>query len=490
MRVIPDFFKNKASLFTLLYAAVTLLFISRHELFNDELYVWTVLQNIPLADIPEHVTVDGQPLIFFLLLAPFAKAGLPVEFLQFLCWAASVTAVFLLYRFAPFSWPVKAAISISAPMLYWYPVVARSYSFFPPLAFGLAVLFPKTAELSREGIKSSNRRKYGIMLLSCCILAGMTPNIHFVFDMFGGMTFIYFAYDQFVRKHDFSRLNIAAAGIFVFLLAVPAVQTVIASHADVEYARTTPFSFVIEDSLKTSVDFFSSSLNSALNTSSLPFINNIVPVHLLLFCILLVILFRYSRRIFFFVLIPILFHISICILKYPVFYPFRTYTIHIILVTGLWIFFNIVKLPDHIKKFSEILISVFMLCTFPTAVEIIILDYNRPFSAEKRITDYIKKNIPAASSSKIYVFDSPRFAATGYYLPDRDMFTVDDQKVKIASTIAKRPHPKPETPAFDEKTNKYTITVPEDEHKYERLEKILCIEDAIVLNACIYKITK
>src|SRR5574344_994057 len=135
--------KHQVFILTFIYASVTLSFIPHHEMFQDEINVWAVLKNVPLAELPRHVTLDGHPIIYFLLLYPFAQLCLPVEFLHFISWSSSVTAVFLLLRYSPFSFPTKLIITFSAPYLYWFPVVARSYSVFSPVIFTIAILYHK-----------------------------------------------------------------------------------------------------------------------------------------------------------------------------------------------------------------------------------------------------------------------------------------------------------------------------------------------------------
>src|SRR5574344_1734 len=109
-KVIAFIKKHHVYILTFIYACVTLVFITRHEMFQDEIDVWAVLTNVPLAELPKHVTLAGHPTIYFLLLYPFAKLGFHIEFLHFISWSASAAAVFLLLRYSPFSFPTKLII--------------------------------------------------------------------------------------------------------------------------------------------------------------------------------------------------------------------------------------------------------------------------------------------------------------------------------------------------------------------------------------------
>ena len=123
-----------------------MIFVINHEIWADEAQVWLIVKNLSIPEMLKHLVNEGHPAFFYLLIMPFAKAGFPIFSMQIICWLCSSAAVFLLLQFSPFSKFSKFAITASAGMFYFFPVIARSYSIIPLLVFALAVLYPKAKE--------------------------------------------------------------------------------------------------------------------------------------------------------------------------------------------------------------------------------------------------------------------------------------------------------------------------------------------------------
>ena len=95
-------------------------------------------------------------------------------------------AVFLLLQFSPFNGFAKFAVITSAGFLYFFPVIARSYSIIPLLVFALAVLYPKAKE---------KPFLYAILLV---ILA----NTHVIMFAFCALLAVFFFLDNVLKNSE------------------------------------------------------------------------------------------------------------------------------------------------------------------------------------------------------------------------------------------------------------------------------------------------
>ncbi|HEX5760496.1 MAG TPA: hypothetical protein VF121_15020 [Thermoanaerobaculia bacterium] len=127
------------------YALVTAVTAWHHEPWRDEADAWLIARD---ASVPElfRLTESGSPALWYLLLMPLAKLGLPYGSMHVLhlaiAWAA---AAVLLFR-APFSRALRLLIAFSYFVLCEYAVVARSYALTMLLLFVLAALWGRRFE--------------------------------------------------------------------------------------------------------------------------------------------------------------------------------------------------------------------------------------------------------------------------------------------------------------------------------------------------------
>ena len=143
---------------TMLYALFTLIMVFHHEIWADEAQAWLIAKNLSIFDFSlfKHLVNEGHPPFFYLLIMPFAKLNTSIIFMQILCWFCSVVSVFLLLKKSPFNNFCKFSIVISGGFLYFFPVIARSYSMIPLLIFIAAILYKKQDIL---GLKEKEMQK-------------------------------------------------------------------------------------------------------------------------------------------------------------------------------------------------------------------------------------------------------------------------------------------------------------------------------------------
>lgn len=124
-----------------LYAGLVLVGVFHHEPWRDEALVWNQARNNSLWQILDNVKYSGTPALSFLVLVPFAKAGLPYIASGIVHAALATVAVALLLFFSKFSLITKILFTFSYFMAYEYAVIARNYVETIVILFALATLY-------------------------------------------------------------------------------------------------------------------------------------------------------------------------------------------------------------------------------------------------------------------------------------------------------------------------------------------------------------
>ena len=129
-----------------LFGILTLFFLLHHEIWADEAQVWLVVRDLDVLGILKHVRTEGHPLLWYFIIAPFAKLNLPVFSMQIVNWFFVLLGASFLILKSPFNEFSKVSILISSAFLYWFPIISRSYCLIPILVFLLAWLYKKQKE--------------------------------------------------------------------------------------------------------------------------------------------------------------------------------------------------------------------------------------------------------------------------------------------------------------------------------------------------------
>lgn len=194
----------------LLYSAINIVLLLHHEPWEDEAHTWLVARDLDIISIFNQMAYDGTPALWYMLLVPFAKTGLPYisEFILHLMIAIAAVTVFVLY--APFSKVTKVLFIFSYYMAYEYSIIARSYCLSILLLFLIAALY-------------SNRFEHPLWYALLIFLLFNT-NAHSVF-IASSLT-ILFAWEFYRDKVKVRRLKIAVlimclGGLFSFLQLLP-----------------------------------------------------------------------------------------------------------------------------------------------------------------------------------------------------------------------------------------------------------------------------
>lgn len=85
---------------------------------------------------------EGHFLLWYLILMPFAKLGLPYCTTNIISWALTCVSVWLILHKAPFKFYKRVLLIFTFPMLYLFPIISRCYCLIP-LSIVLMCIFYK-----------------------------------------------------------------------------------------------------------------------------------------------------------------------------------------------------------------------------------------------------------------------------------------------------------------------------------------------------------
>jgi hypothetical protein len=138
------------------FIIISIVLMCFHEPWRDEAQVWLYVRDNSLWGLFTHLHFEGHPFVWFLLVFPLAKLGLPYASMFVLCLILSSVTVWLIAFKSPFHYVVKILIIYSCLIAYQYNIVARNYVLLPLFLVAIAVLFKERY--------SSKPLLYGILL--------------------------------------------------------------------------------------------------------------------------------------------------------------------------------------------------------------------------------------------------------------------------------------------------------------------------------------
>jgi hypothetical protein len=128
------------------FAAVTAFVAAHHEPWRDEADAWLVVRDIDFSQFFDWTRHAGTPALWYGLLAPFARAGLPYESQKVLHLIVATAAVSIFVGRAPISRLTKVLTVFSYYFAYEYSVIVRSYALAILLTFAAAALWRSRAD--------------------------------------------------------------------------------------------------------------------------------------------------------------------------------------------------------------------------------------------------------------------------------------------------------------------------------------------------------
>lgn len=407
----------KNILFTVLYGIFTIILVFHHEIWADEAQVWMLAKSLSIPELFRHLVNEGHPSFFYLLMMPFAKLGLSAFVMQIACWLSMCVSVFLLLQFSPFNRFAKFSIITSAGFLYFFPVIARSYSILPLLVFSLAILYPKA---------KNHPYLYAVFLVLCA-------NTHIIMYAFCGILTLFFLWENLIKNSDNEQKKKFFAPFIIIFIGLLAVFLQLHGTTSSNAVIKIDSANILSSTVKVASEFFINAYdNQYPEIKSIMFPNFgmfAVLGSVILYISFFITLFVKNKKLFTLASLGILFQIVIYVIGYNHWiFVTRIFCAHLILMFCFWLLLKSGGLSSKAKTVLNTSIGIFFLLTMLNGLKYSVLELIHPYSGAKETAEYIEKNIDKQTS--IIVTDNePYSMAVVYYLDGkRDIHSVFNDK--------------------------------------------------------------
>lgn len=158
------------------YAAATLLVALRHEPWRDEADAWLLLRDGGVGTMFARSGYIGMPALWYLLVAPLVKLGLPYVSMTILNVVIAWAAALLFLVAAPFPRWARVLVVFSYPLAYEYAVIARPYALLTLLLFAAVASWRRPMPFAIAIAFLANTTPHGLMLAAILGALSLTWN--------------------------------------------------------------------------------------------------------------------------------------------------------------------------------------------------------------------------------------------------------------------------------------------------------------------------
>ncbi|CAA6821210.1 MAG: Unknown protein [uncultured Thiotrichaceae bacterium] len=130
--------RNQEMIVFLLYLCCVLTIAGHHEAWRDEAQAWLLSRDLSFFQLINHISYEGTPALWHLILMLFSKTGFPYETIKYINITIIAFSAFVFLRFSPFTLLTKTLFIFSYYMAWEYSIIARSYSVSIAIIFSIA----------------------------------------------------------------------------------------------------------------------------------------------------------------------------------------------------------------------------------------------------------------------------------------------------------------------------------------------------------------
>ena len=363
---------------------------AHHEPFCDELNVYMAIQHFDFMGLARYIFNDGNLPGFYLLSYLPVKLGLPFASMQLMCAFFSAAAVFLLLNFSPFPFWFSIVAALSAPMLYFFPVICRPYSLIPFLVAGAAASWP--------GENGKEQQHENIAWIVFSFFAVCIALNHVVVFMFAFCLLMMFLRARLSKEGKPGKMTVALSAAILMALLFVIAESFNALGTNAMYSVNLTWTEKIKSVI---VPFFAVFFDA---TNSNIFYHSSFPNAGLLFGmgIFFSILIFFSALIYFFFIdvyvglaaaASVFFPLYIYLSHYSVIMPNRVYITHLIFLFFLWISLKKNNISLAKRNCGIAIMAGMFLISIPSSVYFCITDNKGYFSSAEKAAEYINSNI-------------------------------------------------------------------------------------------------
>ncbi len=398
---------NKSNIFLIfIYILITIILLFHHEIWRDEAQAWCIVRDLGLIDIFKMSRIEGHPILWYLLLYPFAKLGFSVISMQIISLLFVLAAVIVFVFKSPFNYFQKCIFCFSAGMLYYLPVIARNYALIPICLFIIAVLW-------------KDRHKH-IWLYSLAII--MLSQTHLYMLGFSFILFCLLIYELCKKYNEEKQIKVLYP---LIMLAINFLSVFFI------FNHTQEGNYALKTELQILPSFW-----DTIKLVSLVFIHSIVKyitplikystlISLICFIfpvgIIFYRFFKLSKKIFIISVFSIGYLLCIFYFVYfnGILYQ-KAFLLLLIIAVCCWIVIEETNIKDKILLWSLNILFIISLMVSPFVIYEE-LKYN--FSGSKEIAEYIKQNLD--DENTFIAFGNPFiYSSVSAYLPNKKLYNV------------------------------------------------------------------
>ncbi len=395
--------KNKFNIAIMcLYSLITLILIFFHENWRDEAQSWLIARDLSFIDIIKQMAYEGHPCLWYLIIAPFAKLGFPYITQNIISWIIMNISAIILLKKAPFDKVIKTLILFSAPFIYLFPVISRSYCLIPLAIFLIAATYKK-------------RREEPIKYILSIILLAYTHVI--MFGLVGALLFAFFFKElilNFKEKTNIEKkkiiisLIIAILGLLLlFIQLYPSITTNTDINNNFEFDSSI---FII------TLNIIMNIIGNIFNTNNVIIILVILILSVLLFIYELI----YYRANAIIMLISISYQVFIYVFIYGISLQ-RVMTIFLIILFFCWIQREDYKPKKRFNIIFDVALFITLFCLVISGITLSVEEIKGNFSYAKDAAEYINNNL---DNDCIFIAsDQPRVSAIIAYTKENYFWT-------------------------------------------------------------------
>lgn len=361
---IKNILKNKNFIYWsifILYSIINLILVFHHEPWRDEIHTWLLAKNLSIPELFIESKFDGHPILWHLILLPFAKLNFPIITLNLISYIIILVSAWLFLFKTNIPLGIKLFALFTIPFTYIYSAISRNYSVMILLLVIIGIFY------------NTRFKKPIIYSILICLLIH-THSLSW--GIVAGLTITFHIYEIYLWLRKKNTANIIHILIGLFLIAFNTVLVIFqlfgTSNTDYFSGIST---YVIEVLLKISI----------------------IIIFLFIYTIFIL---KSNYKEFFIILFGLGFQAFIYTFVYSSIL-FQRYMLFFVLLLFYLIIIshdkkNITKLKFFFINFSYIIIvGVFGLYMFFSNVT---KDYIYPYSNAKEIASYINNNLPESST--------------------------------------------------------------------------------------------
>ncbi|MBQ8886887.1 MAG: hypothetical protein IJY61_04215 [Candidatus Gastranaerophilales bacterium] len=386
---------SKTNIFIIsLWLVISCITMINHELWRDETQVWCIVRDLGLIDIFKMARVEGHPLLWYLLVLPFAKLGLPVISMQIVSLLLVFSSVVYFTLRSPFTTWFKVLFLFSAGMMYDMSIVARNYCIIPLAIFLLAGFY-------------SERFKHPYIYSILIILLSQT---HALMLGLSGILALIFIIEILKEKKNFIPISLVVVNfvsLFFYFL-----NTTNENMAVVGYDKLPLINFLSE---------FSTLFFLPLNI--IPLVASVALYIVLV--ILFYTLFKQNKKLCLitFVGIAFIFYVLGSIWFGGILYQ-KAFVLYFPIIWAYW-----VLQKEYNLEFKPLKIAIYTFCIFSLIRTpfCLLQDISLNFSGSEQIAEYINREL-ADEKEFILVGDAFFTSPISAYLKDKKIYSYNIKK--------------------------------------------------------------